>query len=181
MLVFINVTLEVRHHFQGPVLSHWGVSDAEWYAYSAAWLGLAGVLLALGIRGQSAALRYGSLGVLVLTVGKVFLFDMAALTGLYRADSFAGLGLGRVAVGFLYERFVFSAPPKAPALLTVPDHLFQSLRTQKWDKARELIDQCRKLSGASQKLYDLHLKRLDYFQDNPPGENWDGAFRPILK
>jgi uncharacterized membrane protein len=115
VLFFINVTLEVRHHFQGPVLSNGGVSDAEWYAYSAAWLGLSGVLLALGIRGRSAALRYGSLGVLVLTVGKVFLFDMEALTGLYRAASFAGLGLCLIAVGYLYQRFVFNAPPPEPA------------------------------------------------------------------
>jgi adenylate cyclase len=76
---------------------------------------------------------------------------------------------------------VMRASPKFRALLTFHDHIFQSLRTQQWEKARELIDQCRKLSGASQKLYDLHLKRIDYFQDNPPGENWDGAFRAILK
>ena len=61
------------------------------------------------------------------------------------------------------------------------DHIFQALRAQQWDKARDLIEQCRKLSGASQKLYDLHLARIDYFEDNPPGADWDGAFRPILK
>ncbi len=116
VLVFIDVSLEVRHHFQGPVLSGINVSDSEWYSYSAAWLGLSGVLLALGIRGHSAALRYSSLGVLLLTVGKVFLFDMAALTGLYRAASFAGLGLCLIAVGYLYQRFVFTAPPKAADL-----------------------------------------------------------------
>jgi adenylate cyclase len=76
---------------------------------------------------------------------------------------------------------VMRASPKFRALLTFHDHIFQSLRTQQWDKARELIEQCRKLSGASQKLYDLHLARIAYFQDNPPGENWDGAFRPILR
>ncbi|MBS0470090.1 MAG: adenylate/guanylate cyclase domain-containing protein [Proteobacteria bacterium] len=76
---------------------------------------------------------------------------------------------------------VMRASPKFRALLTFHDHIFQSLRTQQWDKARELIEQCRKLSGASQKLYDLHLKRVAYFQENPPGENWDGAFRAILK
>ncbi len=76
---------------------------------------------------------------------------------------------------------VMRASPKFRALLTFHEHIFQSLRTQQWDKARELIEQCRKLSGASQKLYDLHLARIDYFQDNPPGEAWDGAFRPILK
>jgi adenylate cyclase len=55
------------------------------------------------------------------------------------------------------------------------------VRTQQWAKARELIDQCRKLSGASQKLYDLHLTRIAWFEKNPPGSDWDGAFRSILK
>ncbi|MDE2501109.1 MAG: adenylate/guanylate cyclase domain-containing protein, partial [Alphaproteobacteria bacterium] len=75
---------------------------------------------------------------------------------------------------------VMRASPKFRALATFHDHIFQSLRAQQWQKARELIDQCRKLSGASQKLYDLHLTRIAYFEDNPPSEDWDGAFRPIL-
>jgi adenylate cyclase len=73
------------------------------------------------------------------------------------------------------------ASPKFRALATFHDHIFESVRTQQWSKARELIDQCRKLSGASQKLYDLHLKRIAWFEKNPPGNDWDGAFRPILK
>jgi adenylate cyclase len=76
---------------------------------------------------------------------------------------------------------VVRASPKFRALLTFHEHIFQSLRTQQWGKARELIEQCRKLSGASQKLYDLHLARIAYFEENPPGENWDGVFRTILK
>jgi adenylate cyclase len=76
---------------------------------------------------------------------------------------------------------VMRASPKFRALITFHDHIFQSLRTQQWQKTRELIDQCRKLSGASQKLYDLHLARVAYFEANPPGPDWDGAFRPILK
>jgi adenylate cyclase len=73
------------------------------------------------------------------------------------------------------------ASPKFRALATFHEHIFQSLRTQQWEKTRGLIEQCRKLSGASQKLYDLHLARIAYFEDNPPGPEWDGAFRPILK
>jgi adenylate cyclase len=76
---------------------------------------------------------------------------------------------------------VMRASPKFRALATFHDHIFQSMRDQQWRKARELINQCRKLSGASQKLYDLHLARIAYFEDNPPGPDWDGAFRPILK
>ena len=76
---------------------------------------------------------------------------------------------------------VMRASPKFRALATFHDHIFQSLRARQWQKARELIEQCRRLSGASQKLYDLHLARIAYFEDNPPSEDWDGAFRPILK
>ena len=76
---------------------------------------------------------------------------------------------------------VVRASPKFRALSTFHDHIFQALRAQQWEKTRELIDQGRKLSGASQKLYDLHLARIEYFEDNPPGANWDGAFRQILK
>jgi adenylate cyclase len=76
---------------------------------------------------------------------------------------------------------VMRASPKFRALATFHDHIFQSMRDQQWHKARELIEQCRKLSGASQKLYDLHLNRIAYFEDNPPGADWDGAFRSILK
>ncbi|MBL6851950.1 MAG: adenylate/guanylate cyclase domain-containing protein [Alphaproteobacteria bacterium] len=76
---------------------------------------------------------------------------------------------------------VMRASPKFRALLTFHDHIFQSLRTQQWEKAQGLIEQCRQLSGASQKLYDLHLARIEYFKDNPPGADWDGAFRQILR
>ena len=71
--------------------------------------------------------------------------------------------------------------PKFRALSTFHDHLFNALRGQQWSEARALIEQCRKLSGASQALYDLYLARIRYFRSNPPGPEWDGAFRPVLK
>jgi adenylate cyclase len=76
---------------------------------------------------------------------------------------------------------VMRASPKFRALTTFHDHIFQSLRTQQWEKARELIAQCRRLSGASQKLYDLQLDRITRYEADPPGIDWDGAFRPRLK
>jgi adenylate cyclase len=75
---------------------------------------------------------------------------------------------------------VMRASPKFRALATFHDHIFQSMRDQQWNKARALIAQCRKLSGASQKLYDLLLARIDYFQSKPPEADWDGAFRQGL-
>lgn len=75
---------------------------------------------------------------------------------------------------------VMRASPKFRALATFHDHIFQSMRDQQWNKARALIAQCRKLSGASQKLYDLLLARIDHFQSKPPGADWDGSFRQGL-
>jgi adenylate cyclase len=72
------------------------------------------------------------------------------------------------------------ASPKFRALATFHEHIFQSLRTQQWEKTRDLIDQCRKLSGASQRMYDLHLARVAWFEAHPPGPDWDGAFRQIV-
>ena len=69
-----------------------------------------GWFLALGIVLAKSALRYASLGVLVVAVLKVFLFDMAGLTGLYRVGSFLGLGLALIGIGFVYQRFVFPSP-----------------------------------------------------------------------
>ena len=71
--------------------------------------------------------------------------------------------------------------PKFRALAVFHDHLFQAIRKQNWRQARELIAQCRKLSGANQALYELHLARIAYYERNPPGVEWDGAFRPILE
>jgi adenylate cyclase len=73
------------------------------------------------------------------------------------------------------------ASPKFRALATFHEHIFQTLRMRQWSKTRELIEQCRKLSGASQKIYDLHLARIAWFEANPPGPDWDGAFRAVLK
>lgn len=76
---------------------------------------------------------------------------------------------------------VAKASPKFRALTVFHDHIFQAIRKQHWQMARDLIAQCRRLSGASQQMYDLHLARIAYYEKHPPGENWDGAFRPILE
>jgi adenylate cyclase len=76
---------------------------------------------------------------------------------------------------------VARASPKFRALTVFHDHIFQAMRKQNWPMARELISQCRKLSGASHKLYDLHLARITYYEKHPPGAEWDGAFRPVLE
>lgn len=107
VLGFTLVTLEVRHAFQGPVLSRGAVGSAELYAYSAAWILLGTVLLGVGIATRGVVIRWASLVVMLLAVGKVFLYDTATLRDLYRVFSLFGLGVSLLLLGFLYQRFVF--------------------------------------------------------------------------
>ena len=111
MLVSLFLTIQVRFLFQGPVLSVPGVGDAELYTYSAAWLVYALSLLGLGYVTGRRALRHASMLVILATVGKVFLIDMAGLTGLYRVLSFLGLGLALIGIGYFYQRFDLLTPP----------------------------------------------------------------------
>ncbi|TCP42920.1 DUF2339 domain-containing protein [Rhodovulum marinum] len=113
-LVFLYLTLETRRSFWGPWLldvQRVFSGNAEIYAYSAVWLVFALTLLALGIWRHSQGLRYGSLAVLIVTVVKVFLYDMSDLTGLYRVVSFLGLGLVLIGIGRVYQRHVFRPRP----------------------------------------------------------------------
>ncbi|HYE49404.1 MAG TPA: DUF2339 domain-containing protein [Azospirillaceae bacterium] len=110
LLAFALVSLEIRQAFHGGLLAEGPTGDAELYAYSAAWLAFALLLLALAIRLGRPTLRYASLAVLVPAVLKVFLWDMADLTGLLRVLSFFGLGLSLIGIGYVYQRFVFPAP-----------------------------------------------------------------------
>ena len=41
----------------------------------------------------------------MLTAGKVFLYDLGQLTGLYRIVSFMALGVSLILVSLLYQRF----------------------------------------------------------------------------
>jgi uncharacterized membrane protein len=107
LLSFVWVTLETKHLFQGGKLVPWHRSDGEYYAYSAGWLLFAFLLLAAGLWRKQPGLRYGALAVLLIAVLKVFISDMAGLQGLYRVASFLGLGLSLVAIGWIYQRFVY--------------------------------------------------------------------------
>ena len=106
ILAFVYITLETKRVFQGKIMIAESLSIAESYAYSAVWLGFALALFAAGIKLGKQYVRYAGLGVMVLVVLKVFLWDMSSLEGLYRIASFIGLGLCLVGIGWLYQRFV---------------------------------------------------------------------------
>ena len=117
-LALMYLSLEVRIFFSPEGTTRTGVSGAEGYTYSAVWLAFGVVLLLIGIFLRSQPVRMCSAAVVLLTIGKVFLIDMAGLTGVWRAFSFIGLGLVLVGIGYLYQRLLFRKPPTVAAATT---------------------------------------------------------------
>jgi uncharacterized membrane protein len=116
LLGLAYLTLEVMRFYHGPVLRGI-IGDAEQYTFSAVWLAYGVVLLIVGLLINSKPARLASAAVILLTVAKVFLIDLAALAGIWRALSFIGLGLVLVGIGYLYQRVLF---PRRPAVATPP-------------------------------------------------------------
>jgi uncharacterized membrane protein len=72
--------------------------------------------LAAGVVLRSQPARLLALGVIALTIVKVFLFDTANIAGVYRALSVTGLGVVLLGIGWLYQRVLYpSAPVQADA------------------------------------------------------------------
>lgn len=109
LLGFWFVNLEILDFFSAG--SRIALDDEYGYAgnlaFSVGWGVYAVGLLIAGVLSKLKPLRYLSLAFLILTVGKVFLYDLAALGGIFKALSFLGLAAGLVLVSFFYQRFVF--------------------------------------------------------------------------
>jgi uncharacterized membrane protein len=112
VLALLYQSLQVRRLFHDSIIvASAPASDAEQYTYSLVWLIFGVALLAAGLVLRSQPARLASAAVVALTIGKVFLVDMAGLTGIFRALSFIGLGAVLVGIGWLYQRLLFPARP----------------------------------------------------------------------
>jgi uncharacterized membrane protein len=113
LLGFWLVNLEILDYFSTG--SYIAISDGTGYsvklALSAGWGLYAIVLLVTGVAKDLKPLRYLSLAFLLLTVAKVFLYDLSELGGIFRVFSFLGLAIGLILVSLFYQRFVFKKNP----------------------------------------------------------------------
>jgi len=109
------VAAAIRQAAHGSLLTG-PIATGENYGYSAGFLLLALVWLGLGIRSGARDLRLTGLAMLTAVTLKVFLIDAAALDGLLRILSFLGLGVALIGIGWVYNRFLGTAPeqPSAP-------------------------------------------------------------------
>jgi uncharacterized membrane protein len=77
---------------------------AQQMGLSLLWTVLACLLILVGVRKSSSALRWQGLVLLGITVIKVFIFDLSFLERAYRIASFLVLGLVLLAVSFWYQK-----------------------------------------------------------------------------
>ena len=113
-LALFYLTLEVRRLFHGPILAG-PTGDAEQYMYSTVWLLFGIVVLAVGFLLRSQPARLLALGVIAVTIAKVFIVDTASISGIFRALSMIGLGVVLLGIGWLYQRLLYPRLPVASA------------------------------------------------------------------
>jgi uncharacterized membrane protein len=78
---------------------------AQQLSLSVIWTVYGGAMLTTGIARRNRMLRMMGLGLLGLTIIKVFLLDLSSLEKVYRIVSFIVLGAILLAVSFLYQRY----------------------------------------------------------------------------
>jgi uncharacterized membrane protein len=109
VLLFFLVNIEVADFYStGATLTFnfFSSSLAQDLTYTIAWAVFAIATLVTGIITRSHAARVSALVLLVVTILKCFLHDLARLGGLYRVGSLLGLAMSLVLVGVLLQRFV---------------------------------------------------------------------------
>jgi uncharacterized membrane protein len=110
VLCFILLNIEIADFFaEGNRLrfEFSGRFDRD-MTYSIAWALFALGLLLIGIRRELRPVRYASLGLLGLTLAKLFLHDLNRLGQLYRVGAFMGVAVILIFSSWVYQRYLAS-------------------------------------------------------------------------
>lgn len=117
ILAFLLLNIEIADYFSvpgSPVLTfQFSGNFARDMSYSIAWAAFALLLLIIGIRRNVKPVRYASLGLLTVTLLKLFLHDLSQLDQLYRIAAFIVVAIIAMAASFLYQRFLGTAAKQA--------------------------------------------------------------------
>lgn len=108
-LILLAMSWEIHsywwaRHWRGDFSQFYNHRIYAQFTYSAFFMIFGAVLLSVGFWRRSAFLRWQALVLLALTIGKVFLVDVSALSQGLRILSFLGLGVLLLAVSFIYQR-----------------------------------------------------------------------------
>ncbi|WP_456387660.1 DUF2339 domain-containing protein [Profundibacter sp.] len=106
VLAATYIGLEIRRFWRGDILAHRGTTDGEMYSYTIAMLLVSVGLLFFAFSKRSDLIRKAAIVGIGLTIAKVFLIDMAELTGLIRVASFLGLGLSLAGLAWVNRQMM---------------------------------------------------------------------------
>jgi Predicted membrane protein (DUF2339) len=116
ILAFLLLNIEIADYFSRPGMAaltfQFSGNFARDMSYSIAWALFALLLLIIGIRQTAKPVRYAGLGLLGVTILKLFLHDLSQLDQLYRIAAFVVVAIIAIFASFLYQRFLgLSAKP----------------------------------------------------------------------
>jgi uncharacterized membrane protein len=110
VLAFLIVNIEIADYFSTPgeaaLTFQFSGNFARDMSYSIAWALFALLMLIVGMRKEIAPVRYASLGLLGITVIKLFFHDLSQLDQLYRIGAFVVVAIIAILASFLYQRFL---------------------------------------------------------------------------
>jgi uncharacterized membrane protein len=108
VLAFLLLNIEIADYFSPPgstLTFQFRGNFARDMTYSIAWALFALVLLVVGIGRKLPAARYSAIGLLSVTLLKLFFHDLARLNQLYRIGAFFGVAVIAMLASFAYQRF----------------------------------------------------------------------------
>lgn len=121
VLAFILLNLEVADYFTAPgartLAFQFSGNFARDMSYTIAWALFALGLLAIGIWRTTRPVRYAAIGLLSVTLLKLFLHDLARLEALYRIGALFAVAAIAILASLAYQRFLPSneSPPPPPS------------------------------------------------------------------
>jgi hypothetical protein len=111
VLAFLLLNIEIADYFSEPgstLTFQFSGNFARDMTYSIAWALFALALLVYGILKKIPVARYAAMGLLCVTLLKLFFHDLAQLGQLYRIGAFVGVAVIAMLASFAYQKF-FSA------------------------------------------------------------------------
>ncbi|MDD2765470.1 MAG: DUF2339 domain-containing protein [Opitutaceae bacterium] len=113
VLAFLLLNLEIADYYnpagRGVLTFEFSGNFARDMTYTIAWALFAFGLLVIGIARRIRATRYAAIGLLSVTLLKLFLHDLARLDQLYRIGALVAVAVVAILASFLYQRFL---PPE---------------------------------------------------------------------
>ncbi len=109
VLLFWLLNIEIADYFTPPgahaIAFHIGAGFAQDMTYSISWALFALGTLGLGFALNAKGARYAGIGLMVVTLLKLFLHDLANIESIYRVAALIVVAVIALSASFLYQRF----------------------------------------------------------------------------